>query len=125
MTFIHSLRQQDLWYSKNWKEYVWYSKKKTRPPAKYDSYWNDKGAELIKGHICTGVQDSVTRIKKEEVQTKMSEENILTTGSGKATQWVFMHNYRSLNDNTIERLEQEVRGKIHVEITAAEIVQKK
>lgn len=125
MTFIHSLRQQDLWYSKNWKEYVWYSKNKTRPPAKYDSYWNDKGAELIKGHICTGVQDSVTRIKKEEVQTKMSEENILTTGSGKATQWVFMHNYRSLNDNTIERLEQEIRGKSHIEITAAEIVQKK
>lgn len=119
MTFIHCLRQQDLWYSKNWKEYVWYCRKEMKPPAKYKSYWYSGGADLIKGHICTGVQDLVTRIKKKEVQTEVSEENVLRTGSIKATQWVFMHY------NTIERLEEEIRGNIHIEITAAEHVQKK
>jgi hypothetical protein len=52
-TFIDSLRQQDLWYSKDWKEYVWYCRKKRGPPEKFNSYWQAGGAELIKGHICS------------------------------------------------------------------------
>ena len=115
--FINGLRQQDLWYSQNWKEYVWYCKKRMRPPPKYDLYWKAGGADLIKGHICTGFSASVTRIKKDEVQTKMSEENLLTIGSSKATQWVFMQ------DDSVERLGREIRGKIHIEITAAKEAQ--
>ena len=112
-TFINSLRQQNLWYSRDWKEYVWYCKKKNVPPPKYDSYWKPGGADLIKGHICTGVSSSVTRIKEEELQEKMTEENLVMISSGKASQWVCM------NEATAERLAMEIRGKIHIDITAA------
>lgn len=117
--FINSLRQQDLWFSNDWKEYVWYCKKKMTPPAKYDSYWQVGGADIIKGHICTGVQASVTRFKKEEIQSKMTEENVLEIGSEKATQWGFMQ-YSS-----VKRLGIQIRGKIHIDITAAAYAQEK
>lgn len=117
--FINTLRQQDLWYSYNWKEYVWYCKKRMCPPAKYDSYWQAGGADLIKGHICTGVQGSVTRIKKEEVQSKLTEENVLKISSGNATQWVFMQR------PSVEQLGIQIRGKIHINITAAAYTQEK
>lgn len=113
-TFIDSLRQQNLWYSRDWKEYVWHCRKRAKPPPKYDSYWKAGGADLVKGHICTGVSNSVTQIKKEEVQAKMTEENLVRISSGEAaTQWVFM------NRATAERLAMEIRGKIHIDITAA------
>lgn len=73
----------------------------------------------MKGHICTCLQVSVTRIKNEEVETKMSEGKVLTTGSGKATQWVFTQR------NSFERLRREMGEKIHFEITAAEQAQEK
>lgn len=89
------------------------------PPAKYDSYWQDGGADLMKGHICMCLQASVTRIKNEEVQTKMSEGNVLTTGSGKATQWGFMQR------NSSECPQKEMSGKHQIEITAADPAQEK
>ena len=108
--FIHGLRQQELWFSPNWKEYVWHCKKRKEPPIKYDSYW---GADLIKGHISTGAGTSIKCIKKEEIQTSMSENNLVMISSGRATQWVIMQ--RSVN----ERMGIEIRGKIHIDITAA------
>jgi hypothetical protein len=116
--FIDSLRQQDLWFSKDWKEYVWYCRKRIRPPEKFNSYWHAGGAELIKGHICSTFH-SITRIRKEEVQTKITEDNVLLIGSDRATQWVFMQY------DSIERLGTEIRGKIHIEITSAEQGQEK
>ena len=116
MTFINNLPQQSLWYSRDWEEYVWHCKKKKQPPAKYELYWR---TDLIKGHICTGVETSVTPIKQEKVQTKVWKNNLLTTGFGKATQCVF------LQHDSFRRLEMEIQGKIHVEITAAEQVQGK
>jgi hypothetical protein len=118
-TFIDSLRQQDLWYSKDWKEYVWYCRKKIRPPEKFNSYWQAGEVELIKGHICSTFHSSITRIKKDEVQTKITEDNVLLIGSDRATQWAFMQ------DDSIERLGAEIRGKIHIEITSAEQGQEK
>ena len=56
------------------------------------------GADLIKGHIGTGVHSSITRIKKEEMQTKITEDNVLLISSGRATQWVFMQ-YDSIKQN--------------------------
>jgi hypothetical protein len=117
-TFIDSLRRQDLWYSKDWKEYVWYCRKKIRPPEKFNSYWQAGGAELIKGHIST-FPSPITRIRKEEMQTKITEANVLLIGSGRATQWAFMQY------DGIERLGAEIRGKVHIEITSAEQGQEK
>ena len=39
------------------------------------SYLEAGEADLIKGHIYTGVQSFITRIQKEDVQSKMSEDN--------------------------------------------------
>jgi hypothetical protein len=118
-TFIDSLRQQDLWYSKDWKEYVWYCRKKVKPPEKFNSYWQAGGAELIKGHIYSTFHSPITRIKKEEAQTKITEDDVLLISSGRATQWVFTQY------DSIERLGAEIRGKIHIEITSAEQGQEK
>jgi hypothetical protein len=118
-TFINSLRQQDLWYSKDWKEYVWYCRKKMKPPEKFNSYWQAGGVDLIKGHIYTGVHSSITRIKKEEVQRKITEDNVLPISSGRATQWVFTQY------DIIDRLDAEIHGKIYIEITSAEQGQEK
>jgi hypothetical protein len=111
------LRQQDLWYSRDWKEYVWYCRKKIDPPEKFNAYWQAGGTDLIKGHICTGVSASITRIKREEVQ-KITKDNVLLINS-EATQWVFMQY------NTTKRLGAEIRGKIHIEATSASQGQEK
>jgi hypothetical protein len=115
--FITSLRQRQLWFSIDWKFYVWHCKKRSRPPPKFDTFWQYGGADLIKGHICTGHETTITRIKKEDVQTKMSEDNVLMISSGKATQWVFMQ------EASVERLGLEIQGKIHIEITASAVAQ--
>lgn len=109
-TFFHSLRQQELWFSPNWKEYVWHCKKWMRPPAKFDSY---SGADLIKGHICTGAGTSIARVRKEDIQSSMSEDNLVMISSGRATQWAIMQ--RSVNER------MGIEGKIHIDITAARI----
>jgi hypothetical protein len=90
-----------------------------KPPEKFNSYWQAGGADLIKGHIGTGVHSSITRIKKEEMQTKITEDNVLLISSGRATQWVFMQY------DSIKRLDAEIRSKIHIEITSAEQGQEK
>lgn len=76
------------------------------PPEKFNSYWQAGGADLIKGHIGTGVHSSITRIKKEEMQTKITEDNVLLISSGRATQWVFMQ-----YDSIISRSHQRSKGR--------------
>ena len=89
------------------------------PPEKFNSYWQAGGADLIKDHICTGVHSSTTRTKEEEVQTKITEDNVLLISPGTATQWDFMQY------DSIKRLGAEIRGKINIEITSAEQGQEK
>lgn len=48
---------------KDWKEYVWHCTK-DYPSAKYDLYWKEGGADLMKDHICTSVQGSVHVLKR-------------------------------------------------------------
>ena len=75
----------------------------------------EHSAELLKGHICTGVPSKVTRIKLEDSQIKMTDDFcMLVPNTGrKASQWVI------LDGSTANRLGSEVRGKVHIVITAA------
>lgn len=108
-TFIDSLRQVPLWYSREWKEYVWHCRKQEDPP---DSYC---GADIIIGHMSKSTTTPLTRIKQAEVQTAMTEHNLLTIGPRSATQWAFVHS------ENIHRLQRELllRGSLHIDISAA------
>ncbi|MCJ1223709.1 hypothetical protein MMC12_000352 [Toensbergia leucococca] len=117
--FVNSLTSQELWYSPNWKEYVWYCRGVKTLPAKFDSLWATGETDIIKGHICSYLSAQVTRIKQENVQTTMTEDFAMKIGSSgrKATQWAFMQR------NSVERLREQIRGKIHIDITAATMAQ--
>lgn len=111
--FIDRLRKKQLWYSHDWKEFVWYCRKMMTPPSRYDSFWKAGEADIIEGHICSSLSTQVTRLKREEVQTNLTEANVMRIGSTKATQWAFVQR------ESADRLGQEMRGKIHIDITAA------
>lgn len=114
-SFINSLNFSELWFSANWKEYVWYCKKQKLPPAKFDSLCGQMGADVIRGPICTGVAARITRIDQSAVQQMITEDFLLRVPSSgaKATQWAFMKR------RDAERLGQEIRGKVHIDITAS------
>ena len=55
----------------------------------------------------------ITKIKKEDVQSRITENNVMVNPDGKkATQWCF-------ESPGFLRFEQETRGKIHIEISPA------
>ena len=110
-SFVDALKNEDLWYSRDWKEYVWYCRRKREPPARYDGLWKAGTADVIRGHICKNDAHVITNIKKQEVQDQMNENNLMRNQDGsKATQWCFVQ-YESISS-----LAQEIKGKIHVEV---------
>jgi hypothetical protein len=114
--FLDSLRKAQLFYSADWKEYVWYCRKKASagsPPAKFNKLWRQGQAQFVRGHICGRAPSVIPRIKKEEIQQRMTEDDVLRIGDRKATQAVFM------DDQVVKRLATLVRGKIHIEIFPA------
>lgn len=115
-SFLRGLKQKELYYSPDWKQYIWYCKKKIVPPLRFNDFWQRGEADLIKGHICTGLSSQIARIKQEEVQQKIQQQNVLMIASNKATQWVFMQ------EESVERMGREIRGKIYIEITSAAAV---
>ena len=118
-SFIDGLRLEELWYSYNWKEYIWHCRNQMQPPPQYDTYWKSGGADIVKGHILSSASSQVTRIKKEQVQSSITEAFVTMNSSRKAIQWAFMQ------AESAERLGREIRGKIHIDITAAREGQEK
>jgi hypothetical protein len=115
-TFIDNLCKQTLWYSPDWKEYVWYCRKGESAgdsPAKFDRLWKDGQAQLVEGHVCMRAPTIIPKIKKEEVQEKISEEDLLYIGDRKATQSVFM------DAGVVKQLGILVRGKVCIDIHPA------
>jgi hypothetical protein len=90
-----------------------------QPPARYGSFCGYDSPDLIKDHIFSATPVPITRIKKEDIQSQINEENVLRNGSTKATQWAFVRHPSAL------RLGEVMRGKIHIDITAAAAVQEK
>lgn len=107
-SFIHNLHREELWYSPNWMEYIWTCRKQRRPNQKYDHLWEHGQADVVRGHVCSTIGRQIIRIPQENVQTHINEENAMRLPSGKkASQWMFLQN------NTIDRLAEEIRGKTH------------
>lgn len=114
-TFVASLQKESLWYSADWKEYVWFCRKRSpNTPIKFKAFQN---AALMEGHICCKMQNIIARITPEAVQTTITEDHCVyyeRPGSNgqmaKSTQWVFKDN------ETISQLASMLRGKIHIEI---------
>lgn len=109
--FLVPLNKTNLWFSPDWKEYVWYCKKGTNvgyPPARLDRYW--RGADIIEGHIVGRSPTRYPKIDKSEVQTKITEEDVMKIGNRKATQWVVM------KKSTADFMAVNIRGKTHIEV---------
>lgn len=115
LKFVEELKSKELWFSPDWKEFVWNCKKQQVPPSKLDKYW--KGIAVLKGHCCTGVASKTTRIRADDVQTAMTQDFRLVVGDTVAVQWVF------LTTSDANRLGEQIRGKIHIDITASTTAQ--
>jgi hypothetical protein len=103
-----ALKQEQLWYSRDWKEYVWHCKKELEPPARFDKYVQ---ADVIQGHIATGLWESSTGQGQEhETLAEINKHCVLTPGNNRARQVVFTKRCIA------ERVAKEVRGKVHVEL---------
>lgn len=113
-TFVNRLSTIDMWYSANWKEFVWICKRQQLLPSKF-YYILDK--ELVKGYICTGMSSAIARIAAENVQAHITRDRVLLRASDNrpATQWMFQ------GLDTICRMQDELRGKIHIDIFAAAV----
>ncbi|KAJ5427387.1 hypothetical protein N7465_002457 [Penicillium sp. CMV-2018d] len=113
-SFINNLRWEDLWYSPSWKEYIWTYRKEQMPDPKFDSLWKPGQADVVRGPIFSTISGQIVRIRKENVQSHISEDNVMRLPSGKkACQWVF------IQDDTINRLAEQIRGKMHFIIFGA------
>jgi hypothetical protein len=109
--FLEPLHREILWFSPDWKEFVWLSKKKIsikKQPAKFDGF--NKDADLIIGPICSSIPSAITMLEADEVQTAITEEDVMRISTGKASQWVFM------KEDIIDRLAEILRGKMHIEL---------
>ena len=111
LSFINRLHIENLWYSRNWKEYIWTCRKNLTLDRKFDLL---KQADVVRGHVCSTISGRITRIPWENVQTHISESNVMRLPSGrKVTLWVF------LQESTIDQLAEEIRGRIHFTIFEA------
>lgn len=82
------------------------------PPSQYDSFWKTGETHIMKGaHFAPLCLTQVTRLKREKVQTSLIEASVMSNISTKATQWAFVQ------PKSADRLEQEMRSKIHIDIT--------
>jgi hypothetical protein len=118
--FVSSLTQGQLYYSFDWKQFVWYCKCTEQPPDRYKHLWHpEEGVDLIIGHCSKGTQNIIAKIHKDQVQTNITEDNLVMSSDGKAIQYVFM------KASSATRLALEMRGKVHIDITAPAIPQSK
>jgi len=117
-TYLTSLRKQPLFFSPDWKEYVWYCKKQIAPPAKFDRFWKAGEAEVVEGHICRCAMQIIQRTKKEQVQQNIHEDHCLVIGGKKAIQWVLMH------AETAERFGEIAKGNVYIDVHPPTILAK-
>lgn len=69
--FVATLRNVLLWYSADWKEYVWLCRKKAAQlPGKFDEL---SKAQVVYGHVCRKLPQMMARIKPENIQTIVDE----------------------------------------------------
>lgn len=94
-SFINNLRWEDLWYSPSWKEYIWKCRKEQMPDPKFDSLWEPGQADVVRGPIFSTISGQIVRIRKENVQSHISEDNVIRLPSGKKGLSVGIHSRRN------------------------------
>ncbi|KAJ9491014.1 hypothetical protein VN97_g2255 [Penicillium thymicola] len=82
-SFVNSLRCEDLWYSPSWKEYIWTSRREQMPDPKFDYLWKLGQADIVRGPICSAISTKIARIRRENVQSRISEDHVMRLPSGK------------------------------------------
>ena len=134
--YIKGLTQRHLQYGDTFKDYVWHCRN-TSGASMREKNKTLSGKQLIKGPICTSTVPSMWKTKDGFEKTSLGDcnllylakrktfreilargENLLPPGQRpKATQWAFID--QSADRSDLNRLGQEIRGKIHIEVTAA------
>ncbi|CAG8419350.1 unnamed protein product [Penicillium salamii] len=102
--FVDSLRREDLWFSRDWKEYVWTSRTEKKPDKKFDYLWKPGQADVVQGPICSAISTKIARIRQEDVQSTINEDHVMRLRNGKkASQWVFVQT------DSVSRLAEELK----------------
>lgn len=118
-SFLDTLRHESLWYSPEWKEYVWHCR---------HGHWIENHSHL--GHI-QQAQVIEGRIARKLPQVDIEEEDLQTTvvaddfllfykdAQGRnaiCSQWAF------IGHDTLEQLSEAVRGKVHIDVYASKLL---
>lgn len=78
------------------------------PHPKFDYLRQPRQADIVRGPICSTISTHVVRIRKENVQSRISKDHVMRLPSGKkVSQWVF------IQGDTIDQLAEQIRGKMH------------
>lgn len=111
--FLNALKPVELWYSADWKRYIWFCRNAEVPDNRFDYLWKPDQVDVVKGHICTGISNNIRGIREQDIETEITEDNVLRCRgtNRKAIQWAFL-------SHTLKQLATEIRGKMHIEIVA-------
>jgi hypothetical protein len=113
-TFMNSLSIKNIWYGPEWREFVWHCRNTKQPPSNYDSFCNTGPgcAEVIRGSICSAISRKVMKIKKHQIHELMTEQEVvMKCGTQNAVQVAFVQK------DVANRLGEQIKGKIHIEVT--------
>ncbi|KAL1881648.1 hypothetical protein Plec18167_003246 [Paecilomyces lecythidis] len=106
---LDSWQSAELWYSRDWRRYVWLCRR-LEMDEEYNYLFQPDKVDVVKGHVCTGISEAIIKIHEEDVENKMTEDSVLKCDSTrKAIQWSFLR-------HTWKQLSTDIRGKIHFEI---------
>ncbi|KAJ5289162.1 hypothetical protein N7478_002192 [Penicillium angulare] len=110
--FIETLDIIEIWFSGHWKELVWHCRQQLHLSAQFNSTYE---VDLIKGHICAGQTEDLTQITANNIHTFITRDKLLQSRStGKpGIQWAFQC------PASIIRLQEQISGKMHLDIFAA------
>lgn len=112
-SFVNTLNTKELWYGRDWKEFVWHCRKTSQPPPEFCHLGGVGEVDLIKGHVSKsdGVR-FIKDVKEQDIHEGISQGNVMITPEGQpATQWCLA------SRDGIHTFAREIKGKMHIEIS--------
>lgn len=104
--YLTTLHQEELWYSPEWLEAVWYSRR-------YGEGWFDRfglSLDLVKGHVCSSLE-RIFSLEVSDLPHGLQESDLMRLPSGRnAEQWAFGKCWRR------EQMSDAVHGKIRIHV---------
>ncbi|EOA83114.1 hypothetical protein ACJQWK_00599 [Exserohilum turcicum] len=108
-----TLRTKELWWSYDFREFVWHCRKVKDIPDRLQQY---DSVDVLKGHMLK--YPTLKRVAQNDIHNKIVEDKLCKLSSGrKATQWV------AKNTDTANKLRLWGHGNLHIEVFAADIQQ--